>query len=167
MTGFDHFNIYFALNEEDFQIIDSTVGTAYYFNYNFAQQTSYKFYITTVNQSEVESEPSAIVEYVTTANDPAEIPLVTALAGNYPNPFNPSTTICFSTADPDMPTRISIYNLKGQKVADLINEILPPGEHSITWNGKNNSLQDSASGLYLLIMDSGKYHAAHKILLMK
>ncbi|MCF7920709.1 MAG: T9SS type A sorting domain-containing protein [Candidatus Cloacimonetes bacterium] len=167
ITDFDYFSIYFAFNDEPFEGIDTTVGTSYSYNYEFYPQTSYSFYVTTVNQSGMESEPSEIVEFFTTDINPEEIPLITALRGNYPNPFNPSTTICFSTSESDANTELVIYNTKGQIVRTLVNDNLPAGEHAMTWDGKNNSLQDCASSIYFLVMKSGDFRAAYKLLLMK
>ncbi|MBN1326915.1 MAG: SMP-30/gluconolactonase/LRE family protein [Candidatus Cloacimonetes bacterium] len=69
---------------------------------------------------------------------------------NYPNPFNPSTTISFSlTTEFTDCTEISIYNLKGQKVKTFSNlENTQLSKHQITWNGTNQSNQPVSSGIY-------------------
>ncbi len=167
MNDFSYFNIYFALQDEQFQFIDTTVGTAYDYSYEFFPQTSYSFYLTTVNQADLESDPSAIVEYFTTDNDHNDVPLVTALQDNFPNPFNPETTISFSTANDNARTVINIYNLKGQKVKTLINEIFPAGYHQITWNGKNDNNEPASSGLYFYSMQIADYSSIKKMILLK
>ena len=53
---------------------------------------------------------------------------------NYPNPFNPETTIFF-TMPSQSDVSINVYNIKGQRVQTLINEILPSGKHEVIWNG--------------------------------
>jgi flagellar hook assembly protein FlgD len=66
---------------------------------------------------------------------------------NYPNPFNPTTTINFSLPE-DCNVGLSIYNVKGQKVKALTNEFLVKGLHSIEWNGKDNNNKSVSSGIY-------------------
>jgi len=94
------------------------------------------------------------------------VPASTKLLGNYPNPFNPSTTISFYIAD-DENTEISIYNLKGQKVKQLVNEKLAAGNHSIIWNGKDDNAKATASGVYFYKMKAGKYQSIKKMILLR
>ena len=65
---------------------------------------------------------------------------------NYPNPFNLETTIAFSIPE-DSETKISIYNIKGQKVKDLLNENLEKGNHNVVWKSTDNSGKSVASGV--------------------
>ncbi|MCD4797288.1 MAG: FG-GAP-like repeat-containing protein [Candidatus Cloacimonetes bacterium] len=68
---------------------------------------------------------------------------------NYPNPFNPTTTISFNISSKDAKnTKLIIYNIKGQKVKTLLNEHLAKGEHSVVWNGKDDSGKSVSSGIY-------------------
>ncbi len=84
-----------------------------------------------------------------------------SLNGNYPNPFNPQTTISY-TVNLDSDVSIAIYNLLGEKVANLVNEHHFSGDYSIEWNASNNP-----SGLYLVEMVSGNKVITNKIMLMK
>ncbi|MCK4655256.1 MAG: T9SS type A sorting domain-containing protein, partial [Candidatus Cloacimonetes bacterium] len=87
---------------------------------------------------------------------------------NYPNPFNPTTTISFSlNTENTEDTEIIIYNIKGQKVKTLLNEHLSKGNHSINWNGKDNNNKAVASGLYFYKLSSGKETQVKKMLLFK
>ncbi|MCD4817735.1 MAG: T9SS type A sorting domain-containing protein [Candidatus Cloacimonetes bacterium] len=86
---------------------------------------------------------------------------------NYPNPFNPTTNIFFSTTKNTGNTKIEVYNIKGQKVKTLVNEKLETGDHSIVWNGKNDSGKQVTSGIYFYKLKSGKYTATKKMILMK
>jgi len=167
MLDFDHFNIYFALQDQAFELIDTSVGTAYDYEYEFYPQTSYSFYLTTVNQSDLESEASEIVEYITTDSQPDGILLVTSLQANFPNPFNPQTMISFSTSTDAAKTTINIYNIKGQKVYTLVDDILPAGEHHLSWNGTNQQQQPVTSGIYFYSMQNGSYSAIRKMILLK
>ena len=89
------------------------------------------------------------------------------LIGNYPNPFNPETTISFSITDNTKNTELTIYNLKGQKVKTLINEKLPAGNHQVVWDGKGENGKSVSSGIYFYKMNTNKYTSTKKMILMK
>ena len=81
------------------------------------------------------------------ANDDNSIPaLVTKLDGNYPNPFNPSTTIRYSMKEAG-PVSIEIYNIKGQLVRTLVDGVKEAGNHTIVWNGLDKSNRSVSSGV--------------------
>ncbi len=71
-----------------------------------------------------------------------ETPNKFVLEQNYPNPFNPSTTIKYSVGEAG-PVSITVYNVMGQKVAELLNTTRSAGEYQVTWNADNQ-----ASGIY-------------------
>ncbi len=85
---------------------------------------------------------------------------------NYPNPFNPSTTIYF-TADQAENTELFIYNIKGQTIKTLIDKNIPAGEHSIIWNGKDDNGKPVASGIYFYRLKVGDFEKSRKMLLLK
>jgi len=93
-------------------------------------------------------------------------PLVNRLGGNYPNPFNPSTTIAYSMAREGY-VSIAVYNLKGQLVQRLVNGLRGAGEHSVVWNGDDASGRSVGSGVYFYRMSVGDYTAVRKMLLIK
>jgi len=101
-----------------------------------------------------------------TGDDTTMIPAVTALKGNYPNPFNPSTTIAFDLAQ-DGVVSIDIYNVKGQRVRSLINNDYKAGRYTVVWNGDDNNGRNVGSGVYFYRMTSGHYTKTQKMLLMK
>jgi hypothetical protein len=81
---------------------------------------------------------------------------------NYPNPFNPSTTIKFSLAGSGI-VQLAVYNILGEKVTTLIDKTdLSAGIHSVQLN-----MQNEASGIYLLILKQGSAIQTQKIVLMK
>jgi len=166
INDLDHFNIYFALDEEEFELLDEAIGTQYVYEHEYIPTTTYRFYLTTVNQFEMESDPSEIVEYTTVDADGNIIPITTKLNGNYPNPFNPTTMISFSI-EQDNQVELNIYNLKGQKVRQLVNDQLPAGQHEVIWNGKDDNGKQAASGIYFHKMISGNYQQSKKMLLLK
>jgi hypothetical protein len=76
-------------------------------------------------------------------------PLRPRLLGNYPNPFNPRTTIRFSL-DASRPVRISIYDLGGRLVKLLIDGVRPPGEQEIEWDGTTRDGRPCPAGVYFV-----------------
>ncbi|HPX67298.1 MAG TPA: chitobiase/beta-hexosaminidase C-terminal domain-containing protein [Candidatus Syntrophosphaera sp.] len=88
------------------------------------------------------------------------------LLGNYPNPFNPSTTISFTTAKA-APVQITIYNLKGQAVRTWNLETEAGGNHSVQWDGLDDNGLSLSSGVYFYRMFSGAYSSTRKMVLMK
>jgi len=89
------------------------------------------------------------------------------LQQNYPNPFNPTTTISFSI-HVDSKVGLTIYNIKGQKVKQLVSDQLSAGEHSVVWDGKADNDKSVSSGIYFYKMIvNGKTEAAKKCILMK
>ncbi len=125
-------------------------------------------YGVTAVYDEGESVPvtdTVTVYYV--ANDDPGIPaLVTELQGNYPNPFNPSTTIRYSVKETS-PVSIGIYNVKGQLVKTLVNEEKTSGNHYAVWNGLDNNNQPASSGVYFYKMRAGTYSSTKKMIMMK
>ncbi len=85
---------------------------------------------------------------------------------NYPNPFNPSTTIYFTTECTGN-TEIIIYNIKGQKIKTLFNENLDAGIHQVVWNGKDDKKRTVPSGIYLYKLETDKYSEVKKAILLK
>ncbi|HPM03779.1 MAG TPA: FlgD immunoglobulin-like domain containing protein, partial [Candidatus Cloacimonadota bacterium] len=88
------------------------------------------------------------------------------LNGNYPNPFNPVTTISYSIEKDDH-VSIDVFNVKGQKVRTLVNDRLTAGSHTIQWNGTDDNGKNVSSGIYFFNMKSGKYTSTRKMILMK
>ena len=85
----------------------------------------------------------------------------------YPNPFNPSTTIYFSIAKESI-VKLSIFNIKGQKVKTLVNDNLEKGNHSVVWLGKDEADKFVSSGVYFYKIEfDGKTESVKKCLLLK
>ncbi|MDD2332402.1 MAG: T9SS type A sorting domain-containing protein, partial [Candidatus Cloacimonetes bacterium] len=92
--------------------------------------------------------------------------IVTALGLNYPNPFNPSTTITYSLKNPGK-ISLAIYNLKGQLVRNLIHQDMPAGNHQITWNGLDNNGSKASSGIYLYKFQADGVSQSKKMIMLK
>lgn len=99
----------------------------------------------------------------TTAYDPAslELPMRFSLDQNFPNPFNPRTRIRYS-----IPTKsnveFTIYNLLGQRITTLMNEIKEPGSYEVEWNADGLS-----SGIYFCRMQAGVFTASKKLVMIR
>ncbi|MCK9584231.1 MAG: carboxypeptidase regulatory-like domain-containing protein [Candidatus Cloacimonetes bacterium] len=90
----------------------------------------------------------------------------TALKGNSPNPFNPTTTIYYDILEP-CNVRLDVYNVKGQKVRSLLNETVKNGRHSIVFEARDDNGIPLSSGIYFYRFNAGKYNATRKMLLME
>jgi len=123
-------------------------------------------------------EPIVIVSVILTVEENVDSdndcsPQITELLGNYPNPFNPETTITFFTAEGAENAEIVIYNLKGQKVRNLecgesLSTTTDRVGYSITWNGKDDNNQPVGSGIYFYQLKvDDKFISAKKMILMK
>ncbi len=105
--------------------------------------------------------------YVGIIND--QLPMTSYQLSNYPNPFNPTTTISFNISRKDAKhAEIIIYNIKGQKIKTIVNQKLEQGLHQIIWDGKNDNNQYVASGVYFYKLKvDDKNIAIKKCLLLK
>ena len=107
-----------------------------------------------------------IVSFTNTENQ--VIPLYTNLYDNFPNPFNPETTISFNlTAEDAENAELVIYNLKGQKVKQLISDRISAGQHSVVWNGKDDNGKSVSSGIYFYKLKTANFEKTRKMILMK
>jgi hypothetical protein len=79
--------------------------------------------------------------------DNTQLPRDFSLAQNYPNPFNPQTTLQYNLTKRSWVT-LKVYNLLGQEIRMLVNEFQSSGTHTILWDGKGNSGEALASGIY-------------------
>ncbi len=105
--------------------------------------------------------------YINLGMDTEEmIPAETAMDQNYPNPFNPTTTIKYSL-NQDGPVEIAVYNLKGQKVRQLINANLTAGFHEVVWDGKDSYGKQASSGIYFYRMKTSDKSFVKKMMMIK
>ncbi|MDP8206930.1 MAG: T9SS type A sorting domain-containing protein [Candidatus Electryonea clarkiae] len=84
----------------------------------------------------------------------------------YPNPFNSIIGIAFAIPE-QADIRITVYNLLGKKVKDLINRQMTPGNHKVFWDGKGISDQEVSSGIYFVNMETSGFNQTKKIVLLK
>jgi len=94
------------------------------------------------------------------------IPSATKLAQNFPNPFNPSTTIKFDLKEKGFVT-LKVYNVAGQLVKTLVNGEMDATTHSITWNGTNDRGGAVASGIYFYKMETKDFSQTKKMVMLR
>ena len=98
--------------------------------------------------------------------DPATIEVSTQFITNYPNPFNPTTTISFSVPlETNM--QVCIYNMLGKKVVTLADEIFSTGDQHIIWNGTDGAGKRVSSGVYFCKLVGKNVSSVRKLMLMK
>jgi len=85
---------------------------------------------------------------------PQELPSTVRLYINYPNPFNPSTTIRYDLSS-DVQARMVVYDMLGRQIITLVDEFQPAGEYSVSWDGKTASGTPASSGYYLYRLTAG------------
>lgn len=88
------------------------------------------------------------------------------LDGNFPNPFNPSTTISFSTSSSGT-VEVSVVDLAGRLVTTLLSNHLEAGSHQVCWNGNNSSGQQVSTGIYFVQLRSNQSMVSRKIMMIK
>ncbi len=163
---FSHYNIYRNVDEGAFSLLDTTLVFAYVDS--LSETGDYGYYVTAMYAQNNQSNPTEtiIIEYLQTDTENELIPVATTLNGNYPNPFNPETTIKFNLKENSKVT-IEIYNIKGQKVKTLMNDVKNAGYHSVIWDGKDDKGKNVTSGIFLYRMKADKYSSTRKMILLK
>jgi len=125
----------------------------------------YEYYITAVYSGDYESEPSNVVTIEQTSTENGLASIRTELIGNYPNPFNPETTISFSlNTENTEDTELIIYNIKGKKIRQYS---IFNNQFSIIWDGMDESGKQVTSGIYFYKLKTEDYESTKKMILMK
>ncbi|MCZ6777188.1 MAG: T9SS type A sorting domain-containing protein, partial [Ignavibacteria bacterium] len=95
-----------------------------------------------------------------------ELPIEIAVSSNYPNPFNPTTTINYELPAASV-VRLAIYNVLGQKVRTLVDEAMDAGSHKAIWDGRNDVGLPVVSGTYIYRFEAGGFVRTRKMVLVK
>ncbi len=112
----------------------------------------------------ISGDPAAVAG--TISDILALIPVELSLDGNYPNPFNPVTTIRFGLPEPRK-IRITVINLLGQEIIELVNDWKDIGRHEVQWQGQDHHGRPVASGMYFSVLSDGQKTIVQKMLLLK
>ncbi len=92
------------------------------------------------------------------------------LGNNYPNPFNPTTTIEFGVPDiakGEVQVTLEVFNTRGQKIRTLVNESRQAGSYSVTWDSRNDFGRAVSSGVYFYRMQAGNFMESKKLILLR
>ncbi len=122
--------------------------------------------VTAVDVHGNESEYALLCAEQVTGDDPMPLPDAAFLAQNFPNPFNPNTTIAFGLKSGGF-VNLSIYNAAGQLVTVLIDESRPAGPYAAVWNGKAENGTTAASGVYFYRLITNEFKETKKMILLR
>ena len=103
---------------------------------------------------------------LTSTNSDQIFPEGPNLNQNYPNPFNPSTNITFNISEANM-VFIKIFDVLGKEIKILLEDNLPPGQHTIVWGGNDNKGNNLSGGVYFIQLIAGSYQKTIKTILLK
>jgi hypothetical protein len=162
----DHYNVYRG-ESEDFvpdpgSLVHATADTFWVDLVPEGYRYNYK--VTAVDDVGNEGEPAAPV--IRTDAECCEIPLRYTLHQNFPNPFNPITTIKFDIRERAR-VRLVVYNVNGQRVRVLMDGDVPPGSREVVWNGRDDAGHSVASGIYFCRLESPGFIQSRKMILLK
>lgn len=123
-----------------------------------------------VNDADNQLSSAEWISTITTAEGSDEIGLVQPgtfeLHQNFPNPFNPETTINYETSI-ETNVRVAIYDIRGQLIKTLVDEKQGPGMHTVSWNATNYNEQNVASGTYLYRLEVDDFVQTRKLTLVR
>jgi hypothetical protein len=113
------------------------------------------------------NQMQVLYSYIPTDVEDKEISVNSfSLFNNYPNPFNPSTTISYELATGSFVT-LKVYDILGNEIATLVNEFKPAGNYQTWFDGKNSSNNQLASGTYLYRLQANGNSITKKMILLK
>ena len=112
--------------------------------------------------------PTVVDDETEKSTDPL-LPRGFLLQQNFPNPFNPSTTIRFEIADGMVSgeVELSIFDMRGRKMKTLINEVMGEGLHAIHWDGTDETGNRLPSGTYLYSLKIGNEQSVRKMIMIR
>lgn len=160
---FEDFAVQVSLAGGQYNQIGTTTELTY--TRTVAPVMSYNFRVIASYSNGISLPSNEVTVSFTSADPPTPEAEQTKLYTNYPNPFNPSTTIYYQLGM-DGPVALEIYNVKGQKIKTLVNRNESSGYHSVIWDGSDESGQQVASGLYLYKLRTIKMVKTKKMMLL-
>jgi len=98
--------------------------------------------------------------------DAPSVPDVFSLEQNYPNPFNPKTQIRYALPEASL-VAVTVYDITGRMVKNLVNASKDAGYHSLRWDATNNNGEAVSVGMYIYTIQAGEYRSTKKMVLLK
>ncbi len=161
------YKVYRRFDSGPFVMVQETTQTQY--TETLSLVGIYQYYVR-VKYINVDGSPSDTLTiaypFEVDNNDPQTPGMQTRLGANYPNPFNPTTTIAFDLAQ-SSPISLRIYNIKGQLVRTLFSGDRSAGTHRIVWNGMDDHNRQVATGVYFYRLDANGFSQTRKMLMVK
>jgi hypothetical protein len=149
----DHYNIYIAVDSNPFEMITTSYDTSYTLLADY--DISYQVRVSGVSEYDIEGPLSSSSDSIMLPSPRpeygVEIPEAVGLKPNYPNPFNPETTISYGIPDGliEARTALEIYSIRGERLR-IFNVETTPGWHTVSWNGRDSSGIMQPSGRYFV-----------------
>jgi len=139
-----------------------------YTDNNLTPGITYLYWVIAEYDDGRESEPTNTISVTVPTSEQDEIitPLSTKLGSNFPNPFNPSTSIYFDLHKPS-DVLLEIYNIRGQLISTLADTRYSAGRHTVVWDGLDNNGQKAGSGVYLYKLQTEGYSETKKMIMVK
>ena len=153
-----------------------TESTETYIQYDWINKSS--FLLASAQSQNGETNPNftnaqgfGVLDTITTSpptsvDDPNGIPSGFELSQNYPNPFNPETVITYQLSQNGR-VELAVYNLLGQKVRVLLNEIKSVGTYEARWEGTNDHGEVVSSGVYIYRLQFGEFERTKKMIFLR
>lgn len=166
-TDFQYFALYRSTTENfdptGTKPLETLVGTKYT---DTVQGGKYFYWLSAFDFAGNESKFSKASFTVGVSEHGGGVPTEYALDQNYPNPFNPETWIKYQVPVSGH-VRLSIYNALGQQVRVLVDGEQPAQYYSVMWDGRDNAGNPMPSGIYIYRLESEKFTAIKKMIMMK
>ncbi|MFC1569941.1 Ser-Thr-rich GPI-anchored membrane family protein [bacterium] len=131
------------------------------------EDSHYALRLSSLSDRSITAQSDSLIQIQgSTGVDMKTIPFSHALHRNFPNPFNPVTTIPFDVAKKH-DVRLTIYNVQGEQIKTLVNSSMTPGSYKTVWHGDNYRGEKVSSGIYLVKLNIGSWSHQQKIMLLR
>jgi len=164
-----HYAVYRGTDESFVPDQGSLIGSpsgAGWFDAGWSWEAGYWYKVSAVDRHGNESVFAVLGPDMVTGDDPSPLPDAAFLAQNWPNPFNPSTTIAFGLAE-RAHVSLRVYDAAGRLAATLAEGTLPAGNHAIEWDGRGADGIPAASGVYFYRLRAGAFEETRKMILLR
>lgn len=143
-----------------------STSTAAVFDDEWSWKVEYWYKVGAVDVNGNEGEYAELSPDMITGDDPMPVPDATFLSQNFPNPFNPSTTIGFGLKEQGY-VSLRIYDAAGKLVTTLVDETRSAGQYTSDWNGLGTDGRTVASGVYFYRLIAGEFEETRKMILLR